>query len=405
MSRVERFSLYAALTALTALAIDGVLPAMPLIEADLDVSSPFSSAQIITVFVFGMAFGELVIGPLSDAVGRRPAVVAGLFVFVIGTTVAATADTFGAVVIGRFLQGVGVSGPKIGTRAMIRDRYAGTDMARVMSVMFSLLIFVPMIAPAIGAVVANLSDWRGVFLGYLVLAAALGTWFWTRHPETLSIERRIPLQFGRLMNNTQAVLRRTDVTPVVIATGFVFGAQLTYFAVAAEMFGAVYDMTETMPALFALLASGTGAALLLNVRFVGRTGMEPPIFAGLFLLGISGTALLVAAVLSDGHPPLAILLGLGWFGFFALGLLFGNLNAFAMRSLGELAGLSSSFIASVSSVVAFVFATVVERITDGPIWAIATAFVVAALLSASLILIATPVRSRRRFLRSFRNFR
>ena len=71
MNRVERFALYVALTALTALAIDGVLPAMPMIEADLEDASPFTGAQIITVFVFGMAGGELLTGPLSDAVGRR----------------------------------------------------------------------------------------------------------------------------------------------------------------------------------------------------------------------------------------------------------------------------------------------------------------------------------------------
>lgn len=390
MKPIERFSLYVALTALTALAIDGVLPAMPLIEAALAASSPFSVAQIITVFVFGMAFGELVIGPLSDAVGRRPAVIAGLLVFVVGTIVAATADTLGSVVIGRFLQGVGVSGPKIGTRAMIRDRYAGTDMAQVMSVMFSLLILVPMIAPAIGAAIAASSGWRGVFWGYLVLAAGLGIWLWTRHPETLSAERRIPLQFGRLARNTRAVLRRSDVTPVVIATGFIFGAQLTHFAVAAKMFGAVYGMSATMPAFFALLASGTGAALLLNVRFVGRTGMEAPILAGLLLLAVSGAALLAAAAVTEGRPPLALLLALGWFGFFALGLLFGNLNALAMRPLGDLAGLGSSIIASVSSVVAFMFATVVEGMIEGPVWAIATAFAVAALSSAFLILRAIP---------------
>ena len=405
LSRTERFSLYVALTALTALSIDGVLPAMPPIESDLGVSPPLSGAQIITVFVFGMAFGELLIGPISDATGRRPAVIAGLAIFAIGTIMAATADTFTAVVLGRFLQGVGVAGPKIGTRAMIRDRYAGTEMAQVMSVIFTLLIVVPMIAPAIGALIATGSDWRGVFWAYLALAAGLGTWLWTRHPETLSVERRIPLQFGRLAQNTRTVLRRKDVTAVVIATGFIFGAQLTYFAVAADIFGTVYGQPTAMPVFFALLATGTGTALLLNVRFVGRTGMEAPILAGLLLLGISGAALLVASGFTDGRPPLGLLLGLGWIGFFALGLLFGNLNALAMRPLGDLAGLSSSIIASVSSLVAFIFATAIEITMNGPIWALATAFLLAALLSGALILRATPTGLRGQLLRTLRGFR
>jgi MFS transporter, DHA1 family, multidrug resistance protein len=398
MRNIERFALYAALTALTGLAIDGVLPAMLLIETELGASPPFFSPQIITIFVFGMAFGELIIGPMSDAVGRRPAVIAGLIVFVAGTVLTAAADSLAAVIVGRLLQGIGVAGPKIGTRAMVRDRYAGADMARVMSLIFTLLILVPMIAPAIGALIAAASDWRGIFWGYLVLAFGLGSWLWLRHPETLPKEKRIPFQYTRLKTNTQAVLRRKDVTPIVIATGFVFGAQLTYFAVAANLFGTVYEMPTSMPVLFALLATGTGAALLLNVRFVQRTGMEAPILAGLVLLGISGATLLTTAALTEGHPPLALLLGLAWVGFFALGLLFGNLNAFAMRSLGDLAGLSSSIIASLSSVVAFVFASAVEHVAEGPVYAIAVTFVFAALLSALLFLIATPKGSFGRFL-------
>jgi DHA1 family bicyclomycin/chloramphenicol resistance-like MFS transporter len=400
MSRVERLALYIALTAITALAIDGVLPAMPMIEADLAPSPPFSSAQIITALVLGMAVGELVTGPLSDAAGRRPAVIAGLAIFVLGTILAATANSFETLIFGRFLQGVGVSGPKIGTRAMIRDRYAGSDMAKVMSVIFTLLILVPMIAPAIGAAVAAVTGWRGVFWAYLTLAAGLGAWLWARHPETLPVERRVPLQPRRLARNISGVVRRLDVMPVVIATGFTFGAQLTYFAVAADIFSEQYGLPTMMPALFAMLATGTGAALLLNVRFVGRIGMELPILVGLLLQGASGMGLLAVSALTDGHPPLAVLIGLAWFGFFALGLLFGNLNAFAMRPLGDLAGLGSSIIASVSSLVAFAFASAVEMVAEGPVWAVAWAFVLAALLSAVFILLAVPDVSRRRLLRT-----
>ncbi|MCA0964755.1 hypothetical protein [Salipiger bermudensis] len=195
-------------------------------------------------------------------------------------------------------------------------------------------------------------------------------------------------------------MNRLDVMPVVIATGFVFGAQLTYFAVAADLFGVLYGLPELMPALLALLATGMGAALLLNVRLLGRTGMEVPIVSGLLLLGASGMGLLAAAALTDGHPPLAALIGLAWVGFFALGFLFGNLNAFAMRPLGDLAGLASSIIASVSSIVAFVFASAVGLVAEGPVWVVAWAFVLAALLSAVFILVAIPDGSRNRLLRT-----
>ncbi|AML50405.1 MFS transporter [Falsihalocynthiibacter arcticus] len=404
MSRVERLSLYVALTALTAFAIDGVLPAMLMIESAFDAESSFSGAQIITAFVLGMAVGELVIGPISDALGRRSAVIAGLVVFIIGTMVAATAENFAAVIAGRLLQGIGVAGPKIGTRAMIRDRYEGAEMAKIMSVIFTLLILVPMIAPALGALIAAVAGWRGVFWSYLTLAVGLGAWLWLRHPETLPDEKRVPLNPRKLWQNIRKILVRNDVIPIVIATGFVFGAQLTYFAVAANLFGVVYGVSAMMPVFFALLATGTAFALMMNVWLVGRTGMEAPIFAGLLVLGLSGAGLLIAAVLYAGHPPLAILLGLTWFGFFALGLLFGNLNAFAMRPLGDLAGLGASIIASGSSLVAFAFASAIETAFVAPVWALAWAFTLAAPLSTFFILLAIPAGSRKQFFQTIRSW-
>lgn len=402
MSRAEYLALYVALTTLTAFAIDGVLPAILTIERAFAPAPPHSGAQIITIFILGMALGELAIGPVSDAVGRRPAVIAGLAIFVLGTVIAATAESFAAVIIGRLLQGVGVAGPKIGTRAMIRDRYTGTDMAQVLSVIFTLLILVPMIAPAIGAAITAPAGWRGLFWAYLTLAVGLGAWFWIRHPETLPVESRVPLQPRRLASNLRMVLRRIDVTPVVIATGFVFGVQLTYFAVAADLFCVLYDVPELMPALFALLATGTGVGLMLNVRLVGRTGMVAPTLAGLLILCVSGAGLLGAAALADGHPLLEVLLGLLWLGFFALGLLFGNLNALAMRPIGHLAGLGSSIIASGSSLLAVAFASAVETVVDSPVWVLAWSFKLAALLSAFAIMLAIPGGSRRQLLRSLR---
>lgn len=402
MSRFERLALYVMLTALTAFAIDGVLIAMPMIDATFVPSSPYSSAQIITAFVLGMALGELAIGPLCDAMGRRPSIVLGLAVFVVGTIVTATADTFAAIVIGRFLQGLGVAGPKIGTRAMIRDRYVGADMAKIMSMVFTLLILVPMIAPAIGALIIAIVGWRGLFWAYLALALLLGVWLWTRHPETQPVEKRLSLQPRLLARNLWTVISNVEVIPVVIATGFVFGAQLVYLAVAADLFGRLYGLAGLMSLFFGLLATGTGAALLLNVRLVERTGMEAPIMAGMLLMAISGVGLLIAATLSDGQPPVWWLMGLGWFAFFGLGLLFGNLNAFAMRPLGDVAGLGSSIIASGSSLVAFVFASLIERMVEGPVWSIAWGFTLAALLSAGFMLLALPSGSLRQFFYAIR---
>ena len=163
ISSRERIVLYALLTSLTSLSIDALLPGLHAIAADLAPAPPLSTQHVVSFFVCGMALGELLLGPLSDALGRKRALLLGLGVYLAGTVIAMLAGSLDMVILGRFLQGVGVSGPKIATRAMIRDQFEGAAMARVMSFMFTLFILVPMCAPALGQAIMALSGWRGIF--------------------------------------------------------------------------------------------------------------------------------------------------------------------------------------------------------------------------------------------------
>jgi MFS transporter, DHA1 family, multidrug resistance protein len=143
----ERIALYALLTSLTSLSIDALLPGLRAIGAEVGVTPPLSTRHIISLFIFGMAFGELLLGPLSDAMGRKKALVLGLCIYAAGTIIAMLAGSLEVVILRRLLQGVGVVGPKIATQAIIRDPFEGEAMARVMSFMFTLFILVPMLAP------------------------------------------------------------------------------------------------------------------------------------------------------------------------------------------------------------------------------------------------------------------
>lgn len=170
----ERIALYALLTSLTSISIDALLPGLRQIGADVGVAPPLSTQHIISLFILGMAFGELLLGPLSDAMGRKKALVLGLGVYALGTVIAMVAGSLEMVILGRFLQGVGVSGPKIATRAMIRDQFEGDAMARVMSFMFTLFILVPMLAPTLAQGIIAVGGWRSVFVVYLAVAGLLG---------------------------------------------------------------------------------------------------------------------------------------------------------------------------------------------------------------------------------------
>jgi DHA1 family bicyclomycin/chloramphenicol resistance-like MFS transporter len=377
----ERIMLYASLTALTALSIDALLPALRDIGAELGDTPPLSTAHVISLFIFGMAFGELLLGPLSDAIGRKAALLTGLSIYGVGTLVALQAHTLEMLVLGRFLQGIGVAGPKIATRAMIRDQFEGEAMARFLSFLFTLVILVPMLAPLLAQGLLALGNWRALFAAYLGLAALAGLWLVLRQPETLPPDRRIPLRPRLLLVNAARILAAPRVTCLILATGFIFGAQLLYLATAADLFFDLYGISDRFPLYFAVLAAAVGLASLLNAKIVSRSSMEVMARFGLAGLVAAGLALLVACTLWSGRPPLALFMALAFPAFFSIGILFGNLNAMAMRSLSNLAGLGASLIASGSSLVSTLFAVLFGHFYDGTLFALSAGFTIAGTLA------------------------
>ncbi|MQB20875.1 MFS transporter [Agrobacterium tumefaciens] len=384
----SRLLLYALLTSLTSLSIDALLPGLRQIGLELGVAPPLSTHHVISLFIFGMAFGELVIGPLSDAFGRKQALLGGLCVYLLGTVVALFAQSLEMVLIGRFLQGVGVSGPKIATRAMIRDQFEGDAMARVMSFMFTLFILVPMLAPALAQGLIAMAGWRSVFIAYFVIAVVLGAWVTVRHPETLPVARRIPFRPRLLFLNARRILSSPRVTLLIVATGLVFGAQLLYLSTASDLFFEAYGVTESFPLYFAALALAMGLASFINARLVQRLGVVTMARAGFIGLTAVSLLMVIATFCAEGVLTFAVFLPLQCLAFFAIGILFGNLNALAMQTLGNVAGFGASLIASGSSLVATLFAVGFGGFYSGDTTYLAVGFFTAGLSSLVLAEIA-----------------
>ncbi|MGH6806409.1 MAG: MFS transporter [Ensifer adhaerens] len=315
----------------------------------------------------------------------------GLGVYALGTVVAMLAGSLEMVILGRFLQGVGVSGPKIATRAMIRDQFEGDAMARVMSFMFTLFILVPMLAPALAQGIIAIGGWRSVFAVYLGVAGLLGLWLVMRQPETLPPARRIPFHPRLLLLNGWRILSDRRVTLLIVATGLVFGAQLLYLSTAADLFFDAYGIGQTFPLYFAMLAAGIGLASFLNAKLVQSFGAETMARYGFIGLAAAGLVMLSASIFWGGRPPLAVLMVLGFAAFFAIGVLFGNLNAMAMRSLGQVAGLGASLIASGSSLIATLFAIAMGAFYDGSTLNLSAGFFLAGV--SALVLAEMAVRA------------
>jgi DHA1 family bicyclomycin/chloramphenicol resistance-like MFS transporter len=147
---VEFVIILSMMISLTALSIDAMLPALPQIGNDLGIANPNDRQLIISIIFLGSALGQLFFGPLSDKTGCKPAIHTGYALFITGSLVAVFSINFPVMLLGRILQGLGLSAPQAVTMALVRDQFEGRKMARVMSLAMTVFILVPMIAPTIG---------------------------------------------------------------------------------------------------------------------------------------------------------------------------------------------------------------------------------------------------------------
>jgi MFS transporter, DHA1 family, multidrug resistance protein len=181
----EFVALMAMLFALTALSIDAMLPALPQIARDLSPDAPNAAQLVVTSFVLGLGLGTLLMGPLSDALGRRRVIAFGIGLYLIGCGLAVIADSMALLLAARVLQGLGIAAPRTAGIALVRDLYEGRRMAKVMSIVMTIFILVPAAAPWLGQFVIALAGWRAVFLAFILCGTAALAWFLTRQPETL----------------------------------------------------------------------------------------------------------------------------------------------------------------------------------------------------------------------------
>jgi len=373
--------LIALIISLVALSIDAMLPALPHIAADLGVIRINDSQYVITVFFAGMGIGQIFFGPLSDSIGRRPAILSGLLLFAAGCLLSILALDFTQMLLGRFLQGLGASGPRIVSIALVRDCFKGREMARVMSFVMTVFILVPVFAPAVGQGILLIADWRLIFVMFLGLIVAVGVWFWQRQPETLMRDKRITFSVAQLIHDTRGILRLRAAFGYTLTMGLVFGAFIGYLSSSQQIFQVQYQLQELFPLYFGVLAAAIGCASLVNARLVMRFGMRRLSRIALSAICLLSFPFSLLALIFDGHPNLYLLMLYLLIVFFCFGVLFGNLNAMAMEPLGNIAGLGSAVVGSISTLISVVFGVIVANAYDNTVLPLVLGFAILGLIA------------------------
>lgn len=336
----EFVCLIAVMMALNALAIDSMLPALPAIGADLNVVAENSRQWVITAYLLGFGVAQIVYGPLADRFGRKPVLLTGIAIYILFALAASLAPTFQTLILARIGMGLGSAATRVLAISIVRDRYSGRTMARVMSLSFLVFLGVPIIAPGLGQLILTVAPWRSIFG---VLAAAGGIvmlWAGLRLPETLHPEDRLPIQAGRIARAfREAVTNRVSIG-YTLATTAISGALFGFINSSQQIFADVFHAADHFPTVFALIAGGIAAASLINSQLVERLGSR--MIAHTAMIAFTAMGLIHAVVSATGHETIvtfALLQGLTMFSF---GFMAGNMGAMAMEPMGHIAGTASS---------------------------------------------------------------
>jgi DHA1 family bicyclomycin/chloramphenicol resistance-like MFS transporter len=375
----------AMMTSVIALTIDAILPALDTISADLGFADPADRHLLVLAVFAGMGLGQPVFGPLSDAIGRRPAASIGWALYAVGTVVAMVAGDLWWVVAGRVLQGVGAAGPRVVATAIVRDLYEGRAMARIVSLIMTVFMLVPMFAPLIGQGLEALAGWRAIFGLYLAMAFACAVWH-LYLPETLPPAARRPLRIGPIARAFAEALTTRSTMLYTAGSSMIFAAFAAFLAAAQQIYEEIFGLGELFPLVFALMALVFAAAQFANSRLVMTLGMRLLCRIAAVAVVVAGLAAIAADAGLAGRMPLWLFLVLLSPIFAGAALLFSNLTALALEPLGHIAGTASAVVMSVSTLAAVPLGRLVaEQIHDTPLPLFAGFAVFGALTLAAVI--------------------
>ena len=371
----EFIALMALLISLVALSIDTMLPALSTIGADLGVIEPNHNQLIISVFYFGMAVGQVFYGPLSDSIGRKPAIYIGAGIFAIACLMSVFASSFSFMLLARLLQGIGMAGPRIVTMALIRDKFHGDEMAKVMSFIMTLFILAPVIAPAFGQIIVSFSSWRLIFAMFLLLAIVAMLWLGLRQPETLSKDKRIPLSFSRVVAAVKEICANRTALGYTLTNGFLSALFLAFLSTSPQILQEQYAQGVMFPLYFAIVCLAIGFATFVNGKIVMRFGMRWLCHSGIYIFTTLSVLFLFPTYTYAGHPPLWAYMSYMSLAFFAIGFVYGNLNALAMEPLGHIAGVGAAVIASLSTLLSLPIGIYIGYSYDGTVTPLLLGFI------------------------------
>ncbi len=351
-----------ALVALGPLTIDTYLPALPTLADEFGASE--SAAQFtLTGIMLGLGLGQLVLGPLSDAIGRRPVMLGGMIVHAAMSVFAAISPSVGVLTAVRIGQGVAGAAVAVTAMAVVRDLFSGRRAAGLLSHLTLVLGAAPILAPTIGGLVLQATGWRGIFVLLAIAAVLLGLVALFFLPETLPPQRRQPATFAATTRTYASLFHDRAFIGLVLTAGLLFGCLFSYVAGSTFVFQEFYGLSEQQFALvFGLNAAGLIGATQLNPLLLKRFSPQQVLSGAVAVAMVSTVALVVAALSGASLPVLMVPL---WLSVTSVAFSFPNTPALALSRHGENAGAAAAMLGAVQFGLACVVTPLVGALATG----------------------------------------
>jgi DHA1 family bicyclomycin/chloramphenicol resistance-like MFS transporter len=383
-----------ALSTIGPLSTDTYLPALPQLRSDLHASEP--QAQLtMTGLMIGTAIGQLIIGPISDAVGRRKPLLLGLGLHLTASVLCAIVPSVQLLAAARILQGVAGAAVTVTVLATVRDLFSGVRAAQLLSRLVLVIGVSPILAPSLGSALIQVTSWRGIFGVLGVVAAALFGLAWFALPETHPTERRMPARLGASATAYRRLLSDPLFVAMMAVQALVFSALFGYVSgspfVLQEMFGLT---TRDFGLVFGVNGIGLILMAQLNPTLVRRFGPAKVLTAAALIASLSGLALLGVALGGGGLVPILITL---WFTVAGIGLAMPNAPAIALNEHGDSAGTASALIGSFQVAAGGAAAPLVGKLGGGGAVPMAAVIFGAVLMALLLLLISRRLLHRVRY--------
>lgn len=382
----EFVTLCALLMASTALAIDIVLPAMLIVGTELGAGTENAAQWMITAYLVPYAFGQLLLGPLADHFGRKPVILIGIAVYTVASVLSIYASSFGMLLALRGIAGFGASSGRVAVTAVVRDCYAGRDMASIMSLVMMVFMAVPILAPLLGQALLETFAWQAIFGFMGLFGVMLLAWIGLRLPETLAHENRRSLKFSAIAQAFKIVVSQRSSLGYALGGAIFFGSLFGFVNSSPQIYLNLYDLGLWFPVTFSLGGGAVAVASLVNSSIVQRLGMRRLSHLALLAFIGLGALMVLVALLYDGLPPLPVFVLGTVLMFCCFGFIGTNFNALAMEPLGAHAGMASAVFGFLQMGLAGSLGAIIGQFYNGTAIPLLVGFICCGLISLGCVL-------------------